>query len=130
MTAAGDLVYSSASRLYVATTAGGPVLTTGDAPLPRVATTQVHAFALDGGGTTYTASGSFRGTVKDRWSFSEHDGRLRVAAELPGARGPVDNGVLVLAERDGRLWRPDASTASGGASRSGPCAGSATWRSS
>jgi uncharacterized secreted protein with C-terminal beta-propeller domain len=63
----------------------------------------VHAFTLDGGGTTYTASGSFRGTVKDRWSFSEHDGRLRVAAELPGDQGPVDNGVLVLAERDGRL---------------------------
>ena len=103
VTAAGDLVYSSASRLYVATTAGGPVLTTGDAPVPRVATTQVHAFALDGGGTTYTASGSFRGTVKDRWSFSEHDGRLRVAAEIPGGQGPVDNGVLVLAERDGRL---------------------------
>ena len=104
---------------------------TGDAPVPGVATTQVHAFALDGGGTTYTASGSFRGTVKDRWSFSEHDGRLRVAAELPGDRGPVDNGVLVLAERDGQAGgdrtrrRPRA-----GRVRSSPCAGSATWRSS
>ena len=47
--------------------------------------------------------GRSAGTVKDRWSFSEHDGRLRVAAELPDAQGPVDNGVLVLAERDGRL---------------------------
>ncbi|QWZ08262.1 beta-propeller domain-containing protein [Nocardioides panacis] len=103
VTAAGDLVYSSATRLYVATTSGGPVLTTGDAPLPRVATTEVHAFALDGGGTTYTGSGSFHGTVEDRWSFSEHDGRLRVAAEFPRDQGPADNGVLVLTERDGRL---------------------------
>ena len=100
VTAAGDLVYSSASRLYVATTTGEalprPVDTRG-APA-RLPTTQVHAFALDGDRTTYTASGSFRGTVKDRWSFSEHDGRLRVAAQQGGA-----NAVLVLDERAGRL---------------------------
>ncbi|MEO5709742.1 MAG: beta-propeller domain-containing protein [Nocardioidaceae bacterium] len=88
VTAAGDLVYSSASRLYVATT-------TGD----RVPTTQVNAFTLDGDRTTYTASGSFRGTVKDRWSLSEYDGRLRVAAQLGGR----SNGVLVLDEREGGL---------------------------
>ncbi len=109
VTAAGDLVYSSASRLYVATTSGGPVpmpVDTGIRGGPdRVVgpTTEVHAFALDGDRTTYTASGSFRGTVKDRWSFSEHDGRLRVAAQLADEQRPFDNGVLVLTERDGRL---------------------------
>ncbi|CAN5596014.1 hypothetical protein BH10ACT10_BH10ACT10_19560 [soil metagenome] len=92
VTAAGDLFYSSASRLFVATTSGESVPA-------RVPTTQVHAFALDGDRTTYTASGSFRGTVKDRWSLSAYDGRLRVAARLGGR----SNGVLVLDERDGRL---------------------------
>jgi hypothetical protein len=100
VTAAGDLVYSSAARLYVATTTGealpGPVDT--GASQARVPTTQVHAFALDGDRTTYTASGSFRGTVRDRWSFSEHEGRLRVAAEQGGATA-----VLVLDEQAGRL---------------------------
>jgi hypothetical protein len=109
VTAAGDLVYSSSSRLYVATTTGDPVPMpvdsgVGGAPVPFVPTTQVHAFALEGARTTYTASGSFRGTVKDRWSFSEYDGRLRVAAQLANDnRSAVDNGVLVLDERAGRL---------------------------
>ena len=43
VTASGDLVYSSARRLYVATTADR--------------STSVHAFALDGDRTTYVASG-------------------------------------------------------------------------
>lgn len=101
LTAAGDLVYSSATRLYVATTTGGPApapVDTGGSPA-QVPTTHVHAFALVGDRTTYTASGSFRGTVEDRWSLSEHNGRLRVAAHLGGR----SNGVLVLAERNGRL---------------------------
>jgi hypothetical protein len=109
VTAAGDLAYSSADRLYVATTAGsvGPVIPMDDPAAgvraPVVPTTHVHAFALDGDRTTYAASGSFRGTVKDRWSLSEYDGHLRVAAALHGARGPAHNGVLVLEEQGDRL---------------------------
>ena len=108
VTAAGDLVYSSASRLYVATTTGGPVpmpidTSGGRTPVRHVPTTEVHSFALDGDRTTYTASGSFTGTVKDRWSLSEHDGHLRVAAQLGAGTGPIHNGVLVLDERGGRL---------------------------
>jgi hypothetical protein len=75
--------------------AGTPV-----APPP---TTQVHAFALDGTRTTYVASGSFRGQVKDRWSFSEYGGHLRVAVQRPLSGGHVDNGVLVLDEHGDRL---------------------------
>ena len=108
VTAAGDLVYSSADRLYVATT------DVAAQPLPRdvpnaapaftsVPTTQVHAFALDGPRTSYVASGSFRGQVKDRWSFSEYDGHLRVAVQRPRASGHLDNAVLVLAEDGDRL---------------------------
>jgi hypothetical protein len=109
VTAAGDLAYSSADRLYVATTAvliprpmplGVPRVGTPVAPAP---TTQVHAFALDGARTTYVASGSFQGQVKDRWSFSEYGGHLRVAVRRPLSGGHVDNGVLVLDEHGDRL---------------------------
>jgi len=108
VTAAGDLVYSSADRLYVATTdiAPGPIprdLPRTDTSVSSTPTTQVHAFALDGTRTSYVASGSFRGQVKDRWSFSEFDGHLRVAVQQPRSSGHLDNGVLVLAEDGDRL---------------------------
>ncbi len=91
VTASGDLVYSSARRLYVATTADR--------------STTVHAFALDGDRTTYVASGSVGGTVKDRWSFSEYDGHLRVAAAIGDSWRPDQNAVVVLDEQEGRLVR-------------------------
>ena len=104
ITAAGDLAYSSAGRLYVATMDSPwwdvlPVTEeralTGRGPAPS---TQVHAFALDGGATTYVASGNVPGTVRDRWSFSEHDGRLRVATALGRGWQPRENAVHVLEE--------------------------------
>jgi hypothetical protein len=91
VTTSGDLVYSSADRLYVATTGAG--------------STDVHAFSLEGGRTSYVGSGSVPGTVRDRWSFSEHDGHLRVATALGGSTGDAENAVVVLTERDGRLVR-------------------------
>ncbi len=109
VTAAGDLVYSSADRLYVATTSGGSMPVPVDEPMTsdRAVTssqrTEVHAFALDGRRTSYVASGGFAGMVKDRWSFSEYDGRLRVAAQLPRGVRSADNAVLVLDERGDRL---------------------------
>ncbi len=89
VTASGDLVYSSARRLYVATTADR--------------STTVHAFALDGDRTSYVASGSVGGTVKDRWSFDEYDGHLRVAAAVGDSWQPTDNAVVVLDEHGDRL---------------------------
>lgn len=112
VTAAGDLVYSSADRLYVATTDVAVGTIPRDLPTTDTSTssgfgstptTQVHAFALDGPRTSYVASGSFRGQVKDRWSFSEYDGHLRVAVQQPRASGQPDNGVLVFAENGDRL---------------------------
>jgi hypothetical protein len=103
VTAAGDLVYSSADRLYVATTTGawwGPPRT--GTALPRFRT-RVHAFAVDGATTRYVATGTVPGTVKDRWSFSEYDGRLRVAAAVGRGWEPRHNGVFVLAENGDRL---------------------------
>jgi hypothetical protein len=107
------VVYSSADRIYVATTrsargfwrsaygrlTGEPVL-----PRPDKLRTRLHSFALDGIDTSYVASGHVDGTVRDRWSLDEQDGRLRVALALPGGwSGTVENAVAVLAEEGGRL---------------------------
>jgi hypothetical protein len=91
VTAAGDLVYSSATRLYVATRFG----------VRRG--TEVHAFSAAGPTTRYLASGRVPGQVRDRWSFSEYDGRLRVAIALGPDWSPRENGIVVLDEAGDRL---------------------------
>jgi hypothetical protein len=105
VTAGGELVYSSADRLYLATARGGwaepvPLGAGGEGRKPAPPRTQVHAFAIDGPVTEYLASGEVPGMVRDRWSFSEYDGHLRVATAL-GRRSwdPRENAVVVLAER-------------------------------
>ena len=104
VTGAGGDVYSSADRLYVWSSAWGGEPGWGgveERALPRPMTTPrttVHAFALDGDTTRYLASGTFAGTVRDRWSFDAHDGHLRVAVGWPH-----DNGILVLDEQGDRL---------------------------
>ena len=108
VTAAGDLAYSSATRLFVATLDGGwwdavPLADTAAAPRGPARRTQVHAFDLTGGATSYVASGSVPGTVRDRWSLSEHEGRLRVASALGWGWTPRENAVHVLEESEGRL---------------------------
>jgi uncharacterized secreted protein with C-terminal beta-propeller domain len=70
---------------------------------PSAASTELHAFALDGTDTTYVASGHVTGSVRDRWSLDEHDGRLRVAWTRSGKNGRTQNGITVLAERGGAL---------------------------
>lgn len=92
VTASGDLVYSSADRLYVATTAltGRPLTT-------------VHAFALDGSRTSYLASGTLPGTVRDRWSLDEYDGHLRAAVAVGSPWQPRGNALVVLDEQGDRL---------------------------
>ncbi|MGH3509958.1 MAG: beta-propeller domain-containing protein [Nocardioidaceae bacterium] len=105
ITAAGDLVYSSADRLYVATTeADWWDLPRTTAPgMSHQPTTQVDAFAVDGATTRYVASGTVPGSVRDRWSFSEYDGHLRVVTGLGRSWVPKQNGVFVLDERGTRL---------------------------
>jgi hypothetical protein len=90
VTAAGDTVYSSTDRLYLAIRADGT-------------STDVHAFALDGTATTYVASGTVEGSVRDRWSMDEHDGVLRVAVAHGKEWSPTDNGVITLREDGGDL---------------------------
>jgi hypothetical protein len=66
-------------------------------------TTEIHAFVLDGLDTDYVATGEVDGTVKDRWSLSEYDGRLRVATGLGEGWNPTDNGISILEEQGDRL---------------------------
>ena len=58
-------------------------------------------------GASYTASGSVRGVLKDRWSLDEHDGHLRLAIET-GSPFATDDGAdrsganaIVTMARDG-----------------------------
>jgi uncharacterized secreted protein with C-terminal beta-propeller domain len=123
VTADGQVVYSSADRLYVASTRvdfqrslPGSDAMEGSMAMPirpQNTTTQLHAFALKGTDTTYVGSGHVTGTVRDRWSMDEHDGKLRVAwtRERTGTitdsngetRQHSQNGITVLTERDGAL---------------------------
>ena len=114
VTASGETVYSSADRLYLATTDQGwgwwgvrDSLVAGEPARvrrPPLLSTRVHAFDLDGLSTRYVASGRVRGLVVDRWSMSEHDGNLRVATALGrDSWTPRENAVTVLAERGDRL---------------------------
>jgi hypothetical protein len=86
VTAGGDTVYSSTDRLYLATSSGA-------------GSTDVHAFALDGATTSYAASGTVRGSVRDRWSMDEHEGVLRVAVAHGDGWSPTDNGITTLREQ-------------------------------
>jgi hypothetical protein len=93
--------------LYVATLdePWWDVVLRGDGGVGAPPSTEVHAFGLVGNATTYLGSGRLPGTVRDRWSFSEHDGVLRVATALGRGWQPRENAVHTLVERDGRLVR-------------------------
>jgi uncharacterized secreted protein with C-terminal beta-propeller domain len=114
VTADGQVVYSSADRLYVTSTrVDEPSVwrrmkdsMTGSEAMPfrpQDTTTQLHAFALDGKDTRYVASGHVTGSVRDRWSLDEHEGRVRVAWTRIGGEENTQNGITVLAERGGAL---------------------------
>jgi uncharacterized secreted protein with C-terminal beta-propeller domain len=100
VTTSSDIVYSSADRLYLATSSFG----WWDGRHEDPSTTDVHAFALDGPETAYLASGEVPGQVRDRWSMSEYDGRLRVATALGRSPwNPKENAVVVLEEQGDAL---------------------------
>ncbi|HSV41064.1 MAG TPA: beta-propeller domain-containing protein [Nocardioidaceae bacterium] len=111
VTTSGSVAYSATDRLYVAT----PVMPEyrvepwglGNfrevAPPDAPARTEIHAFDLTADGTTYAASGTVQGMVKDRWSFDDHDGELRVATSLTKSWETTDNAVTVLRQDGGEL---------------------------
>lgn len=101
VTTSSDLVYSSTDRLYLTTSRWGWWEKGAGAKRP---TTAVHSFALDGLGTSYVATGEVPGQLRDRWSLSEYDGRLRVATALGrDPWNPEENAVVVLEEAGGDL---------------------------
>jgi uncharacterized secreted protein with C-terminal beta-propeller domain len=74
----GDLVYASTENLYVATNQWGRIVD--DRTVEPSSTTLIHEFDIsDRSNARYLASGSVRGTVLNQFSFSEHEGALRVA---------------------------------------------------
>jgi hypothetical protein len=106
VTAAGNLVYASTDRLYVATGSSGIWGWGFDSALSQRdggASTQIHAFSVDGTETEYVASGEVPGTVPDRWAFSEYEGTLRVASSLGNVWQPRESIVSTLVEGDGEL---------------------------
>ncbi len=109
VTADGSMVYASPDRLYVATTtdgwdgAWGSDWDAGWKGSSKGGATAVHAFATDGDDTAYVASGEVAGLAPDRWAFSEHDARLRVATMLGTSWAPRESAVTVLEESGGDL---------------------------
>lgn len=59
--------------------------------------TQLFSFALDGGRTTYVASGEVEGALADRWSMDSADGVLRLAVGQTRRTGPASS-VITLRE--------------------------------
>jgi uncharacterized secreted protein with C-terminal beta-propeller domain len=101
VSAVGDQVYASTDRLYVATSVGGGWFWEDDTS--RTSRTEVHAFDVTGSDTAYVASGEVPGYAPDRWSFSEHEGRLRVATTEQKLFRDVESTVTVLEETGNRL---------------------------
>jgi hypothetical protein len=106
----GDLVYASATGLYIATPRWFDPAAAGDAP-PRGSTLIHKLDTSDPSRTTYRASGVVSGWLLDQFSMSELDGRLRVAStEEPEwwageEEADSESRVTVLTESGGKLVR-------------------------
>jgi uncharacterized secreted protein with C-terminal beta-propeller domain len=119
VTTDGDLVYSSADRLFVATSRWGtvgpwlpldsPIAGRLAAPAPEEVSTELHGFDTSSPtSTTYVGSGSVPGYVYGRWALSFHEGALRVATTKQppweSDRSEETSSMVVkLVERDGKL---------------------------
>jgi hypothetical protein len=106
---AGEMIYSSATGLYVATQRWlDPVILEASEKLPTVSTA-IHKFDVTSPeATDYRASGAVPGYLLNQWSLSEHDGLLRVVStDAPSWWGGPEtesaSTVTVLAEQRGRL---------------------------
>ncbi len=91
----GGTTYASPDTLYVATQQWSPTLRRN----PASVTTEVHAFDMRvADGARWLASGRFAGSILNQFSFSEHDGALRVASTRydAGFGGTQVSGVQVL----------------------------------
>lgn len=103
VTADGGIIYSSEDRLYLATSDYPDHFTDGPVRVSTHSTTAIHAFDLTTPSTTYVGSGEITGSLRDRWSLDEYEGRLRVAWTRSGPRGGTRNGITILTERGADL---------------------------
>jgi len=107
--AGAQVVYASASSIYIASQRYVPSLDT-PADVPARMTTEIHRFdASDPSRTTYRSSGSVPGFVLNQFAMSEDKGVLRVATTedplwMNGAQQQdSESGVSVLREQAGKL---------------------------
>jgi uncharacterized secreted protein with C-terminal beta-propeller domain len=109
--ASGETVYASQNSLYVASqrwTNWETFTFDEETGIPdETLATQIHSFDIsDPQRTDYTASGSVNGWLLNQWSFSEHEGHLRVVVtNAPEWQrwGPTESAVVVLREEAGEL---------------------------
>lgn len=107
--------YFSPDRFYLAASASpfgwwgdiGPMIDCIDRCAPSGpsgidGSTELFAFALDGTDTTYVASGTVEGQIKDRWSMDYAGGALRVALGATNETGNF-NSVVTMRETDATL---------------------------
>jgi len=104
--------YFSPDRFYLAAGASpsgwwgdiGPMIDCIDrcAPSGVDGSTELFAFALDGTDTTYVASGTVEGQIRDRWSMDYAGGALRVALGATNKTGNF-NSVVTMQESDATL---------------------------
>jgi hypothetical protein len=106
----GDLVYASATGLYVATPRWFDPAAAGDVP-PRGSTLIHKLDTSDPSRTTYRGSGVVAGWLVGQFAMSEHEGRLRVAStEEPDwwsgeGQDASESRVTVLRDAGGKLVR-------------------------
>jgi hypothetical protein len=107
--AAGETVYSSTDRFYVATTSWPRFegVADGEEVWSDDVETDLHAFAIAAGEPTrYVASGSVAGTLLNQFSMDEFDDRLRVittdGSPWDGS-GASETSLVVLEEQGDRL---------------------------
>jgi hypothetical protein len=106
--AAGDLVYASQERLYVATTQGGWGRSrTFGGPDGDAGVTSIHEFDVSRPDVTeYLTSGKVDGYIPGRWAMDEFDGSLRVVTTTQEPwlnAGGTESHVVVLQPRRNRL---------------------------
>ena len=99
----GDTVYSSTERLYSRDPPSTHDLSPQPAWLPSAGLCAAQPLRHRRprvrparSAASYTASGSVRGVLKDRWSLDEHDGHLRLAIET-GSPFATDDGAATAA---------------------------------
>ncbi|HWL45495.1 MAG TPA: beta-propeller domain-containing protein [Ilumatobacter sp.] len=101
---AGSTVYSSATRMYLATTRWVDERGNQTGWWSTEATTAVHAFAIDPvEPTRYVASGEVDGTLLSQFSLDEHDGNLRIVVTDHSANGATETRLAVFTEHGDEL---------------------------